>query len=152
MQTTKTNIAAWIQAGTSALFIVCAFLPCVQVYYEIEGRGITFYQMYEGIFLCTLLHIANIFIQAHGSCRFFSTILSATCLILLAISCIGIEETLFTNNHMVNEYEYGIPFYIMILILLVQLIVPTLVLKYESKPVTDAVEAEIAEKKEEPQN
>lgn len=125
MERNRIKIAAWLQAGISILFIICSYLPCVKVPTE-EHRYFAFtydfYNVFHPIIPFFYLHIANIFIQAHGSNRLFSALLSIAGLTTIAIgSCTIVIEDM--------DYKFTLPYYIMILLHLTLLIAPTLIVK-----------------------
>lgn len=129
MERNRIKIAAWLQAGISILFIICSYLPCVKVPAE-ENRYFAFtcdfYNVFNPIIPFFYLHIANIFIQAHGSNRLFSALLSIAGLTTIAIGSCTIVIDMFGED---MDYKFTLPYYIMILLHLTLLIAPTLIVK-----------------------
>lgn len=131
----KTKLTATLQAAISALFITCMFLPCVKPYTLLlpdDSLGITLYDLVDDFIILLLLHIANIFLQAHGSCRLFSAISSIISFVILGVSYSNFEYKIgvrFNPGYCVADFELMFTFYLAIALLLALLIVPTLIVK-----------------------
>ena len=139
-QINRTVIAAWIQAALSALFIICAFLPSInaQDVRFVECK-LSFFSCCDFFFLIFLLHTINIFVQAHGSCRLFSAIVSIISLLLQAVTCINLKYIMYQYSRVLDSnYKLMFIFYLITIILLAQLIIPTLIVRYGNR--TECIE------------
>lgn len=131
----KTKLTATLQAAISALFITCMFLPCVKTdtfFLPDDSLGITLYNLVDGFIILLLLHIANIFLQAHGSCRLFSAISSIISFVILGVSYSNFEYKIgarFNPRSGVADFELMFTFYLAIALLLALLIVPAMIVK-----------------------
>lgn len=134
----KIKFAATLQAAISALFITCMFLPCVKTdarFFPDDSLGITLYNLVDGFIILLSLHIANIFLQAHGSCRLFSAISSIISFVILGVSYSNFEYKIgerFNPGYGVADFELMFTFYLAIALLLALLIVPTMIVKSEN--------------------
>lgn len=147
MKNPRQNIAAYVQAGLSILFILCTFTPYLYnfefdinlsfsnllSYDNIDDEYFVLGCIYIAYFM---LHAVNVFIQAHRSCITFSTLLSLAGIAIIVALHIYLDEVVF------DEYtEYSIGFYLIIASLVAQLVVPELILlsgKNIAKENTDA--------------
>lgn len=131
----KMKFAATLQAAISALFITCMFLPCVELddhFCSDDLLGIPLIGLVDDFIILLLLHIANIFLQAHGSCRLFSAISSIISFVILGVSYSNFEYKIgarFDPRFCVADFELMFTFYLAIALLLALLIVPTLIVK-----------------------
>ena len=126
----RIKLAATLQALMSALFIVCIFLPCVKVDKNLgddDFLGISLLGYVEGLIILLSLHIINIFIQAHGSCRLFSAISSIVSFIFLGMSYSNMKYKFPMRGEV--DFDLMFPFYLTIALLVALLIVPTLIVK-----------------------
>lgn len=150
MKNPRQNIAAYVQACLSILFILCTFTP--YLYYFAFDSNFSFsnllsYELYNNtddeyfIFCCIyiayfMLHAVNVFIQAHRSCIIFSALLS-----LAGIAGIVALHIFIDNDNTFEYAEYSTGFYLIIASLVAQLVVPELILlsgKNIAKENTDA--------------
>lgn len=152
METPK-KIAAYIQAGISILFILCTFLPFITIEdlnnqsYSLSYWGSllpfseyeTKYQLCGYIFIIYfMLHVLNVFVQAHRCQRGFSCLLSIigfTLLIVIHIvvskihlSDLSSEEFMYIYEDAKIETSYDMSFYLIIVLLVALMLLPSLVI------------------------
>lgn len=152
METPK-KIAAYIQAGISILFILCTFLPFITIEdlnnqsYSLSYWGSllpfseyeTKYQLCGYIFIIYfMLHVLNVFVQAHRCQRAFSCLLSIIGLTLLIVihivvskihlSDLSSEEFMYIYEDAKIETSYDMSFYLIIVLLVALMLLPSLVI------------------------
>lgn len=146
MNTSRKDIKPYILAGISIALIVCFFIPFYlapnkeffeynDVYnainntkdYPFAYHCISFFNTPWTIaVLLIYINCANIFIQAHGGNKTFS-IISAVAGFIEIIQCHTYNSRMnFGCNF--DERHYSIAFYLIILLLLAQLILPLILL------------------------
>ena len=152
METPK-KIAAYIQAGISILVILCTFLPFITIedlnnqsfslsfwgsllpFSEFETK----YQLCGYIFIIYfMLHVLNVFVQAHRSQRAFSCLLSIIGFTLLIVIHIVVskihlsdlfpEEFMYSYEDAKIETSYDMSFYLIIVLLVALILLPSLVI------------------------
>lgn len=136
----KNTAAAYIQAGISLLFILFTFLPFIS--FEGEDKDLSLSFLFSTIItgsgvdieleICAyffivyfMLQAINLFIQAHGSNRLFSGFLSIIGGVSLIVAHLVLDDK-------INEdfFEYSVAFYLIIVLLIAQLVLPTLATLY----------------------
>lgn len=153
MKTSTKQIAAYIQAGISILLILCTFLPFITIEYNDCSYSLSYlssyltfseygakYQACGYIFIIYfMLHVLNVFIQAHGSQRAFSCLLSIigfTLLIVIhvVVSKIHLSDFLSEDFSLYGIYDekietaYDMSFYLIIVLLVTLILLPSLVI------------------------
>lgn len=153
MKTSTKQIAAYIQAGISILLILCTFLPFITMEYNDCSYSLSYlssyltfseygakYQACGYIFIIYfMLHVLNVFIQAHGSQRAFSCLLSIigfTLLIVIhvVVSKMHISDFLSEEFSQYGIYDekietaYDMSFYLIIVLLVALILLPSLVI------------------------
>lgn len=152
METPK-KIAAYIQAGISILVILCTFLPFITIedlnnqsfslsfwgsllpFSEFETK----YQLCGYIFIIYfMLHVLNVFVQAHRSQRAFSCLLSIIGFTLLIVTHVVVskihfsdlfpEEFMYSYEDAKIETSYDMSFYLIIVLLVALILLPSLVI------------------------
>lgn len=136
----KNTAAAYIQAGISLLFILFTFLPFIS--FEGSDKGISLSLFFSSVITETnvdieieisayffiiyfMLQAINLFIQAHGSNRLFSGFLSIIGGVSLIVAHLILDEKL--NG---DFFDYSVAFYLIIVLLIAQLVLPTLATLY----------------------
>ena len=135
MGTSKNTIAAYIQAAISLLLIMCTFIPFLKVDENIN-LSISFlctstiideaeskYKICGYAFIIYfMLHTLNIFYQAHGNHKSFSSLLS-----ILGFGGMIVIHTLLDDYKAFKVVDYSIGFYLILILLFALLIIPTLI-------------------------
>lgn len=138
----KNTAAAYIQAGISLLFILFTFLPFIS--FEGEDKEFSLSLFFSSLIAGTnedidielkvcayffivyfMLQAINLFIQAHGSNRLFSGFLSIIGGVSLIVAHLILDEKL--NG---DFFDYSVAFYLIIVLLIAQLVLPTLATLY----------------------
>lgn len=152
METPK-KIAAYIQAGISILLILCTFLPFITIEdFDNQSYSLSFwgsllpfsefetkYQLCGYIFIIYfMLHVLNVFVQAHRSQRAFSCLLSIIGFTLLIVIHIVVskihlsdlfpEEFMYSYEDAKIETSYDMSFYLIIVLLVALMLLPSLVI------------------------
>lgn len=153
METPK-KIAAYIQAGISILLILCTFLPFITIEdfdnqsYSLSYWGSllpfsefeTKYQLCGYIFIIYfMLHVLNVFVQAHRSQRAFSCLLSIIGFTLLIVIHVVVSKMHLSDFLSEDFSQYGIydekietaydmSFYLIIVLLVALILIPSLVI------------------------
>ena len=135
MNTSRKDSKSYILAGISMALIACFFIPFYWVqdkdvydaYYEASNHPIAYYcvsfaeMRWSPVIILLYINCANIFIQAHGSNKTFS-IISAVAGLIGIIECHTFHSRLNFSSY--EEGNYSITFYLIIILLLAQLILP----------------------------
>lgn len=136
----KNTAAAYIQAGISLLFILFTFLPFIS--FEGVDKWTSLSLFFSSVITETdvdieleisayffiiyfMLQAINLFIQAHGSNRLFSGFLSIIGGVSLIVAHLILDEKL--NG---DFFDYSVAFYLIIVLLIAQLVLPTLATLY----------------------
>lgn len=152
MKNSSKNIAAYVQAGLSILFILCTFTPYLYnfafdsnfsfsyllsnaLYNNTDDEYFIFGCIYIAYFM---LHAVNVFIQAHRSCITFSTLLS-----LAGIAGIVALHIYLDDDNAFEYAEYAAGFYLVIASLVAQLVIPELILLSGRSSVKENTDARI---------
>lgn len=126
MTTSKTNALSYIQAAISLLLILYSFFYSIFMSnYSLQYAA--YYLPLVDIYIILMVNIINIFIQAHGSCK-IASIISAIFVLLKMM-----PELLYRVFDDRSTYDQlPIIIYPMLLLLMVQLILPTILLIVEN--------------------
>ncbi len=137
MEISKEKVAAYVQAIISILIILCTFLPFISAKEEDYSMSISLclslltldgaedkYKIYGYLFIVYfMLHVVNIIIQAHKSCRLFSAFMSAGGIIAFIVL-----HTYLDDEKAFEVFEYSVGFYFVIILLVANLILPSLIM------------------------
>ena len=119
MTTSKTNALSYIQAAISLLLILYSFFYTIVTHYYYS----VYYLPMVDVYTILMINIINIFIQAHGSCK-IASIISAIFVLLKMM-----PELLYrVFDDRSTHDQLPIIIYPMLLLLMVQLILPTILL------------------------
>ena len=131
MTTSKNNAFSYVLAAISLTLIICYNLPEYWSFTDSEDE-ISYRNFPNSLmFICYIINLINIFVQAHGCNKVFS-IISAIVGFLGVING-HIFFSAYRQEWVENDYgHYSITFYLIFFLLLVQLILPAILLIIEN--------------------
>ena len=139
METSTKSIAAYTQAIISLLLILCTFLPYIKnIDYSVSlsfvASTLTFlesdeietkYKVFAYMFIIYfMLLVLNVFIQAIRSCRIFSCLLSLIGGTFVIVSHVFLDNQ---DNNIFEHANYGAGFYLIIVLLIALLFIPSFI-------------------------
>ena len=127
MTTSKTNALSYIQAAISLLLILYSFFYTIGMQYFYSMEYIAHHAYLVSYYTILMINIINIFIQAHGSCKIASIISAIFVLLEMMPQLLNI---VFDDHSTCDRLPIII--YPMLLLLMVQLILPTILLIVEN--------------------
>ena len=127
MTTSKNNAFSYVLAAISQTLIICYNLPKYWSFTYSEESFSYSELPHSLVFICYIINIINIFVQAHGCNKAFS-IISAIVGFLGMING-HIFFSAYRQEWIENDYgHYSITFYLIFSLLLAQLILPLILL------------------------